>query len=499
MISDAGFVAEERVSPLRGLIKGSVHDYLTKWADKLKIAIVGDSTFLYCVPDPYGVLEEGEIFCSLSQKWKDPRTGISSCYIKGIDGLVARNPANHPSDIQRVKLVFKLELLGFQDVIIFSTKGARPLASYLSGGDYDGDKCWLCWRPNIVDQFVNYAEGPPDHISPQSCGMIERSKRLDSIVDRSFTSSSVNTFLTGCFDFNLKAPMVGIVTNEHEKVVYHRSLSDKGAIKLAALAAFLVDARKQGLELPEEVWHKLRAECSGKARLTPPAYKDSTSGKYKDSNINDRLRFKVAQRCVDDALKHYSLRWPSPMEYTSDLASIWINAWNRVEKEKENGNGRTSTALPVLQKLINDVDEVYELWKKLSPPRSDDNPGNHPEATALCFEQFSQISPLQGVPEDDLHRRYQDELGRKFSNWNLLRASRFYCKYWSSMVTWYMAGDELCFLEAEKKRMRSMAASVYAVTKIDSKAANREFPSESFESFETSFTGPMDEFLRSRG
>ncbi len=487
MLLDAGFHPQDRYSPTRELLSGCLKDYLNWWADKLKITVMNESTFLYCVPDPYDVLGEGEVHCGLSLGWTS-RTGIFSLYVAGMDGLVARNPANHPSDVQRIKLVFRPELQGFRDVMIFSTKGQRSLASRLSGGDYDGDQCWLCWRQDIVSSFVNYSPGPPDHITTQSCGLIERAERLTTIIPNDdLNAYSATAFLSGCFDFNLKPSMVGICTNEHEKVVYHRSLQDEGAIKLAALAAFLVDARKQGLELTDDVWRQIRAQCSGQKQLTKPAYKDADAvTKFKESNIVDRLRFRVATVVVEKALKHFYETWPRGLDYDLYFASISITAWNRAEKNKN------KSALSVLKKLREEIQGIVAQWQQLTAgSRADDNPGNHPQFIALCFEQYKKIEPLEMAEEDDIHRRYDDENGRRFSYWNLLRASCFYREFHARMFTWYMIGEELCFLQAERiGGMRSVAGPMFAVTKIDGRAVRGRMATSlagDSNSFDTSF------------
>ena len=37
------------------------------------------------------------------------------------------------------------------DIIAFPTKGPRPHADEMSGGDLDGDKFFVCWDPDIVN------------------------------------------------------------------------------------------------------------------------------------------------------------------------------------------------------------------------------------------------------------------------------------------------------------------------------------------------------------
>lgn len=43
---------------------------------------------------------------------------------------------------------------GFYDVIVFSTKGTRSLASMLSGGDYDGQVNNLVKSDILIDSFI---------------------------------------------------------------------------------------------------------------------------------------------------------------------------------------------------------------------------------------------------------------------------------------------------------------------------------------------------------
>jgi hypothetical protein len=36
------------------------------------------------------------------------------------------------------------------DVIVLSVRGDASLAQLLAGGDFDGDRVWLCWEPRLV-------------------------------------------------------------------------------------------------------------------------------------------------------------------------------------------------------------------------------------------------------------------------------------------------------------------------------------------------------------
>jgi RNA-dependent RNA polymerase len=95
---------------------------------------VANSTVVFVIVDPVGVLGEDEVFCYLSQEIIDPRSGAATNAVKG-PVLVTRSPCNLPTDIRKVTAVYKDELAQYRDVIIFPRVGKRPLCSLLSGGD----------------------------------------------------------------------------------------------------------------------------------------------------------------------------------------------------------------------------------------------------------------------------------------------------------------------------------------------------------------------------
>ena len=129
-VTGQGHVMEE----LARMIEG----FWEKLKEKMHICIPL-STNLFCIADPTDTLKEGEVSLQFSRGIEDPRTGRYCDFVEG-DILVARNPAQLPSDIQKVRAVNNEQLRGLKDVIVFSRQGLRSLASLLSGGDYDGDK-----------------------------------------------------------------------------------------------------------------------------------------------------------------------------------------------------------------------------------------------------------------------------------------------------------------------------------------------------------------------
>jgi hypothetical protein len=489
---DAGFDGRDQGTPLRELVLRTMKDELAVWVEKLRITVPEESTFLYCIPDPLGVLQPGQVHLSLSQPWTDPRTGIQSFDVKDRDGLVARNPANLPSDIQKIRFVRKSELENYRDVLIYSVKGNRPLANYLSGGDYDGDQCWACWQPDIVDGHQNDPNGPPDHITPEQCGLEQKSQKLSQRIGSVLNGDSVVSFLEPCIDFNIKSPMVGRCTAEHERVAYHKGLGHPGAIKLAALAAFLVDARKQGYELSEQNFGKVRLECSGKKQLTSPAYKASGAEaptKWKQDNVIDRLRYEVASPRRHWILQDFHQKWNKDMVASLVFKEVWLKAQDAARRQKE--------PLEVLHQMQDDIKAVQAEWqKRLGVNRSQSNvedAGQYPVHVRACYQQYVDISPKKTTNVTLFHQLMELDGG---TYWRLLRASCLYSTYNMSRLTWHLAGNELLQMKLQKEGMyRGVCEPVYGILKTDTKAVKARFAAEE-EKAATDVSGPIDVFLR---
>ncbi|KAL9602543.1 MAG: hypothetical protein Q9179_002494 [Wetmoreana sp. 5 TL-2023] len=116
-------------SSCRRLMKtlySAISDYCHRLEDRMNIE-VAKSTYAFMIADPLAILEEGEVHIGFSTPFDNENM------LHDIDLLVARLPAALPSDIQKVRAVFKVELRSYRDVIVFSSKGAHPLAGKLSG------------------------------------------------------------------------------------------------------------------------------------------------------------------------------------------------------------------------------------------------------------------------------------------------------------------------------------------------------------------------------
>jgi RNA dependent RNA polymerase len=121
---------------LDSLIGQEYGKMLTKRNDQRCRVLVPKSRLLFGVCDPRDILKSGECFVRVT----NDGDGIARIIV-GTSLLVARNPCLHPGDLQKLKTVDRPELHHLVDCIVFSTKGRRPAADMMSGGDLDGDTC----------------------------------------------------------------------------------------------------------------------------------------------------------------------------------------------------------------------------------------------------------------------------------------------------------------------------------------------------------------------
>ena len=101
-----------------------------------------------------------QIFLQITDSKQYNKTRI----IKGVC-IVGRNPSLHPGDIRVVQAVDNPKLHHLKDVVVFPSKGDKPVPSLLSGGDLDGDDFFVIWDQTLMPKFWNYP--PMDYTAPK--------------------------------------------------------------------------------------------------------------------------------------------------------------------------------------------------------------------------------------------------------------------------------------------------------------------------------------------
>ncbi|KAI7880918.1 RdRP-domain-containing protein [Lichtheimia hyalospora FSU 10163] len=232
------------------------NDVMRSVSIKYKIEVEQSCT-ITCVPDPTGILNEGEVFLQLSNRRVDEKTGIQAGLVVG-DIIVARNPCGLKSDVQKVKAVDRPELRIYTDVIIFPIKGQRSLASMLAGGDYDGDIVFCCWDPRIVEPFTS-SPVPETPAAMKTVFIKNDTKVRQELIKHRDNDAQEVAIQTNFLNVSLPDGTLGQYENWRTVLAESRSLDDPDVVYLAHMCAKLVDAPKQGLSLKPAVLQRDRS------------------------------------------------------------------------------------------------------------------------------------------------------------------------------------------------------------------------------------------------
>ncbi|KZL80643.1 rna-directed rna polymerase [Colletotrichum incanum] len=459
---------------------------------KKKMSIkVPNSAYLFMVIDFWNVLEEGEVHLCFSSKFRTET--FSDSMLHDCDVLVARSPTHFVSDMQRVKAVFKPELHALKDVIVFSAKGNVPLADKLSGGDYDGDKAWVCWEPAIVSNFRN-AEVPP---SPDLSSYLKKDRTTFFDLEKQRgNSNAVLDMISRGIAFSMRPSYLGIATNFKERLCYRiNSVNNNYALWLSALLGCLVDQDKQGFEFTGDDWKRFCTERLDSHKflcLENPAYKsESWSGSGNPTHIIDYLKFSVAKPTINAELQKFH----RAMNSTSGTCGHELRALNLKHDHCEETTAELwdpDLAKPyevfkelaathlglknILKNLMDDLKDLEIRWSTVVAATKDKD--DLLRRISEVYESWRAIQPRSDGVLDPMVEALlmQSYLGDNFTQWALLRASMAFknCYRRKSAFVWRMAGIQLQFIKSMTTAGRDsipvvVAPSLYAALKPDNK------------------------------
>lgn len=446
-----------------------------KLREQLKIKI-SRSTYAFMVVDFWGILEPNEVQLCFSSKFGE---GSDEYFdLDGVDVLVARSPAHLPSDIQKVRAVFRPELRSLKDVIIFSSKGETPLADMLSGGDYDGDKAWVCWDPDIVENFNGVLPQNilPSHTKPDFSKYLERDKKkVDQFIRDHGKKHYVDVMVEKAFSFSLNPKLLGLCTSYKERLCYHfNTISSEPVVKLSWLLGELADQTKNGIIFDEPHWKRFRSDILKRVpQLRKPAYKGGDV--MHTEHIIDHLKFDVAKGVVDNELTSLASFYKLDPAHTFDVDLA--NYWNQFEESlgQRNIHGLTQARWLIAlsdnlksqlescrelwaERMLSkdyraNVLEVYNKWREIEP---------HIEASLLTDEPHLIETVRAFLLQPETHHP-------DLTQWQLLKASMTFKMFYRTHTkfTWQVAGRQLQFIKALK-----YSAEVSAGT--DSRVQGRE-------------------------
>jgi hypothetical protein len=445
MLLDAGF-EPKKLRYATDLSKDLFRRKCDELKERLNIT-VGKSTYVYMTPDFDGVLEENEVYMDFSS-FVDDVSGLSGVQLHGQEVLVARSPAHFVSDIQKVRVVAKVELMAKKDIIVFSTKGNPSLAAKLSGGDYDGDIAWVCWEPTIVDNFVT-AEVPdmPDLVGQ---GFVRQDKtKYEDLV--SGQEHPVTHFLEHSLRFNMKPNLLGICTSFKETYCYNQgTVGSTEATAMSTLLSLLVDQAKQGYLFDEEDWSRFKKSLMDGKKVTTfaPEYKKPKPELRQGRNakhIIDYLMY-VARQKVDQSLEAFEGKIPQNIpQWDTDL--IAHHDWAKEAELK------TREWVTIMKDLSSDLNSLKQSWSTTwikSIPL--DNTDDAVEFKPILYDHFQRYENIRPHTITDLtHSLIGSPSSPEYSPWSLLRASALFASYRKNNVkpfVWFMAGKQLAFMKA---------------------------------------------------
>jgi len=454
---DGGF-DPMRQKYLSGLVFDLQKEKCEKTGRDLKIKIPR-STNAYMTVDFLSVLEPDEVHICFSTPF-----GSDGHYdLDGLDVLVARNPAHLPSDIQKVKAVFKPELRRFKDVIMFPLKGDVPLAQKLSGGDYDGDRAWICWDPDIVSSFRNTTVKPEDMLPPKdalSSFFDWNTKTAGDLISTNAEGICLDNLIEEGLSFGLKRGLLGICTKFKDDFCHRRNcIEDKPAILLSWLLGELADEAKKGAIFTEAHWARFKTEIIREAGDSPdPACENAMlrSGE-KQGHITDYLRSE-AESAVKNTLtelnrfmfKDRAASDEAIYSYDPDITNYWNQLENCFATHADDPTSQPAWVSALRQGLTKDLEACADEWRRLMSQETD-----YRSKILQVYERWRDIQPrITGVDAQLEHfvsaLLQPGFLAPEISHWKLLKASLTFKLYHHMLpkFLWRIAGRQLQFIKA---------------------------------------------------
>ncbi|KAM6498847.1 RNA dependent RNA polymerase domain containing protein [Amanita muscaria] len=350
----AGFIPTE-FTPLRDKIRFVVETTIKSSLEKFHIPLK-ESISALVVPDPLGVLEDGQIYYKSSTGMIDHETATMFNVLTG-QVLVGRFPVRLASDIQMVTAVDHPELSEWSDVIIVSIKGERSAANILSGGDYDGDELFIIRESCLVKPFQNKPLIPEPPALQRECFDVnvetvhQFSQR--QLPDSDFQKKFQYELLAGLNDAK-----VGLYSMFHEYAGYKYGYNHSETVRMAYMFSTTLDSGKTGLRLKPDVFKKHKAKFCQKIP--------------EDANYILRSLAAAGQKKSDEVLQKYDLLKKS--DALSDLTAPWNRAMANARQLDERFKGVFWRK--EMQMIRDHVEKVHQQWgiacSKSGRKKSDD-------------------------------------------------------------------------------------------------------------------------------
>ncbi|KAI6830559.1 hypothetical protein KC364_g7821 [Hortaea werneckii] len=402
----------------------------------------------------------------------DDETGETWSTLQGWNVLVARNPSLRNSDIQKARVVFRPELAQYHDVVVFSAQGPRPLASKLSGGDYDGDTFWVCWEPTLVEPFKN-APAPWSTRPAEVFGLTKDKVTLDELlglskdgrtidgvkIDRSnikLLDKPARAWIRRSTADRMQEQYLGVVTLLHGKLTYRDSnVSSEQADMLVDLHDLLVAADKQGLRYTEQAYSHFKTCNRIPSKLSDPAHRISTGNAKGDRRTNpsgrqparpnprdiiDTIFFCIVQPTIKQAMDKAKVELKDAKSLDLHLTSIYERCSQR----------NTRVVLEELQNLRERLLEVRTTWSEgMNRYKASSYKQSYwHDLLVQTRMKFEAINPING--DNETVAEWLAPRGASLTLWEELRASAlaYFHHGIDGSFMFSIAAKELCHLKA---------------------------------------------------
>jgi hypothetical protein len=435
--------------------------------------------------DPYGVLKPGEVHFSPSRPLQDEMTGEEFDMFAGNEVLVGRDPTVRGSDIQKVRCIYHKDLAHLKDVVVFPSKGQIPLAAKLQGGDYDGDRFWICAEERLVKPFLNAPVLEQRGI--EFFGIEQEKRTLGEIVgsDKFGTDEHAKAFLKIVLPIALQDKPLGLVTNYCNELSYNRrngkGLWDPDVLMVADLHDLIIDADKNGYlfgptefvqfrfdhRLPDDSMLRRReydvnlnaAKLRGEAD-----YSDDTKlltilekrPQHKLNHILDRVVFDVVN--------------PPFLAYLRDLQRVVLRPAEKrisdpdLEHILEQLESIPHSRLPInldkeKQALEKPLQEVLEQWPRIWAAGYEDRKG----LLAQCVDDYNNIQPV----DKDNPYWFMAVASSAPNPWDCFKLAVFARRHYTlkKKVIFWIARDTVCKVKALSENGKRNLDCIRAVSK----------------------------------
>jgi len=320
-------------------VQGVIESAIEKYRIPLQ-----ESISAFVIPDPLGVLQEGQIYYCSSQPLKDNSTQTLFTVLKG-PVLIGRYPVRLACDIQLVTAVDIPQLSEWSDVVIVSTKGERSAANILSGGDYDGDELFIIREECLVKPFKNKPFVPEPENLQQECFEVN-AETVDGFLQRTVILSASNSqwefqhaLLSGLNDSKMK-----LYSGFHEYSMFRYGYDHINTVKMAYMFGITLDSAKTGLKVKQSVFREHRAKFQQEIPL--------------DADFILNKLMIAARTKGDELLQNYDRI--KHRDELGDLKQLWDDARKHAEDFEAQRND--AVFREELKIVMDHVKKAFEDW-----------------------------------------------------------------------------------------------------------------------------------------